>query len=665
MFGAQYTAKAKRLRVFTSMKVKVDFKGGVGTFADTRLLSPWNQPAVSLYKSLITNFDVASGALSSVTHALCGEEILIITSSGLRAAADKLAAARQHDGFRTKVYNVGAPGVGSTADQIRTFVQNEVWSTTCTVRPNYLILLGNTANVPTFPSDDTTPGDVPSDLDYALKIHGLYLPDLAVGRISAASLSDANTAVDKIIGYEDSPPFDSAFYKNATVTSYFQTTNNSQTQDERGFTRTAEAVRAGLLANGKSVSRVYTTAATNPLTYDTGDAIPSDLKKPGFAWNGTGTDVINQINSGRFLLVHRDHGYETGVTNPDFSTGDVPSMTNGAKLPVVFLIDCSAGTFDNPGTASLAEAMQRRAGGGSVAVIAASRVSPSETNNVFTLGLVDAIWPNILPYDGGSTPTYRIGDVLNLGKLHVLLKAADIGADSARTENRLYQLFGDPSMEIRRSNPLLTVGATAVLQGAAVRVASGAATGKGGLATLLQDGVPIGKAVLDGAGNATIAPDAPVTDGSKLDVVLDQAGSIPATITLRAATPPPPPPPPARPDLQFASLTQSAAVSLWTLKVTNAGPVDAGPFQVTVSALSRQFNTPQRVTRTFTFAHGVKAGATIAADSDRRPRPDPAMPNRRERRFGRGRRRVRRDEQPGAARHRGRLPAADRFRTWV
>lgn len=626
MFGAQYTPKRRRLRVFTSMQVKVDFRGGDGVFADSRLLSPWNAAAQGTYRSLVRNYDVATQHLgASLGQLFCGEEILIITSPALRSAADKLAGARQADGLRTKVYETGGGSgqVGTTADQIRDFVQKEVWSTSCTVRPNYLILLGDTANVPTFPNDPTTSGSIPSDLDYGLKIKGLYLPDLAIGRISAGDVTTATTAVDKIIGYEDSPPFDAAFYRNATVTGYFQTTGSAPTQDERGFVRTAEFARGALIANGKTVSRIYTTAASNPLTYDTGDAIPGELKKPGFAWNGTGTDVINQINAGRFLLLHRDHGYETGVTNPDFSTGDVPSMTNGTRLPVVFLIDCSAGTFDSPGSPSLAEAMQRRAGGGSAAVIAASRVSPSETNNVFTQGLVDAIWPNALPYDGGATPSYRMGDVLNLGKLHVLLKGGTLGPDSARQENRLYQLFGDPSMPIRLTNPKLAIGASGLLLANGVSVSLGQAAGAGGFATLLQNGVPVGKALVGADGNAQVQSDAPLDPGTKLDLVLDQPGFVPATIALRAAAPPPAPPAP-KPDLQYASLTQSAASGLWTLRVKNTGNADAGAFSATVSGFSTQLQ--QDVTRTFRFGQGVKAGATVAADSTSDPIYGPSCP---------------------------------------
>lgn len=619
LLGAQYRPHSKRLRIFTSLTVTVDFKGGNGTFGDARMTSAWNAPALQLYRNLFVNVSTAVAHAGSEAHfALCGEEILIVTSHALRPAADTLAAARQHDGFRTRVVETGsgAGQAGTTADEIAAYVQREVASPTCLVRPSYLILLGDTSQVPTFPSDDTTSGDIPSDLDYSLRFHGLYLPDLAVGRISAGDVATANTVVSKIVGYEDAPPGGTAFYRNATVTSYFQTTHDSDTQDERGFTRTAEAVRDGLIANGKTVSRVYTTAATNPLTYDTGDPIPSALRKPGFAWNGTGADVISQINDGRFLVVHRDHGYETGVTNPNLTTGDVASMTNGGKLPVVFLIDCSAGTFDDPGTPSLAEALQRRAGGGAVSVIAASRESPSETNNVFTLGLVDAIWPSVLPYDGSSTPTLRMGDVLNLGKLHVLLQGAQLGADSARQESRLYQLFGDPSMEIRRSAPAFVGLAQTSLAAGVVNISVSGAGSDGALATLLQDGVPIGKALLDGRGAATLRPDAPIGDGTKLDVVIDQGGFEKKTIALRAATPPNPPPPPSNlPDLQYGALQTQPQLGFMTIAIKNAGGVDSGPFSVDVSAQSGQFTgVPTLETRTFEFSHGVPAGQAVAGD---------------------------------------------------
>ncbi|MGK2936278.1 MAG: C25 family cysteine peptidase [Solirubrobacteraceae bacterium] len=44
-------------------------------------------------------------------------------------------------------------------------------------------------------------------------------------------------------------------------------------------------------------------------------------------------------------------------------------------LPVFFSINCSSGRFDSPGSPSFSENLLRRAGGGAVGVIGASRTA--------------------------------------------------------------------------------------------------------------------------------------------------------------------------------------------------------------------------------------------------------------------------------------------------
>ena len=56
----------------------------------------------------------------------------------------------------------------------------------------------------------------------------------------------------------------------------------------------------------------------NPTNYYDGTAIPSNLRRPTFGWNGTTADVTNGINAGRFLVFHRD-GTVTEELEPLFS----------------------------------------------------------------------------------------------------------------------------------------------------------------------------------------------------------------------------------------------------------------------------------------------------------------------------------------------------------
>jgi Peptidase family C25 len=87
---------------------------------------------------------------------------------------------------------------------------------------------------------------------------------------------------------------------------------------------------------GVAVDRVYGKhPGSNPQRFNDGTSLPASLKKPAFAWNGTGAQVSAGWNDGRFMVVHRDHGWSDGWGTPGFGTGDVNALTNGARLPVV------------------------------------------------------------------------------------------------------------------------------------------------------------------------------------------------------------------------------------------------------------------------------------------------------------------------------------------
>ena len=137
----------------------------------------------------------------------------------------------------------------------------------------------------------------------------------------------------------------------------------------------------------------------------------------GFPWNGSTSDIVNAINDGRFLVLHRDHGWTDGWSSPSFATGDLAGLSNGALTPVVYSINCASGMFDNEtlnpaaqvypyphsaGDVSWAETILRMQGG-AVSVIGDTRVSPTWANSALTRGLFDATWPDVLPLDGGPT----------------------------------------------------------------------------------------------------------------------------------------------------------------------------------------------------------------------------------------------------------------------
>lgn len=430
-----------------------------------------------------------------LTTAICiGSEYLIITDPAFRPAANALRAWKNSKGISTSVVETGSdPGdAGTTAAAIRDFVKRRYDN--CFVRPSYLLLLGDAEHIPPF-YRSTVYGDLGgTDLDYSLMTGGDTLPDLAYGRIPVDSLDSANTVVNKIVAYEDTPPFAPAFYENVTVASYFQCCRADVANDgtdSRSFIETSELVRNHLIGAGKDVERIYhtdddyhddptkagyynaATRSTVPNRYYNGALLPAALRaSSGYPWDGDSADVISAFNAGRFLILHRDHGGINGWGDPNFGTGSLPALANGALTPVVYSINCASGLWDNEtrnpandaytyntnaGGAYFAEALLRQ-NGGAVGVIGDTRNSPTWANSALTRGLIDATWPTLLPY-GGAGSIRRLGDILNHGKLYMLGQvgvaqtAGSVSLGEANTNNILYHVLGDPTLTMWKSNP--------------------------------------------------------------------------------------------------------------------------------------------------------------------------------------------------------------------
>jgi hypothetical protein len=489
--GGQYTPRKKKLHVFTSLDVTVDFGGAnQGVFGDgTAMNSPWEGYFRRNYGRMVVNAGTALDKLGTgPAKPFCGEDMLIVTSPTLKPAADTYANARKAAGYHPRVVLVGpGPGqIGDTLAQIQAYILGEL-NADCDVRPSYVILFGNTAHVPTWHPPCAEGGDpaecsIPSDLPYSLNFPSDLFADVMLGRIPAPDLESANAVVNKMVGYETTAPSaDLDFYTHTTVTAFFEqrykcVLNVGQEgapnckaangpvnahyepdyenhTDGRGFTKTAEAIRNGMLNTGLNVDRVYTKGddpQVIPEQYYDGTPIPDYLKLPTFPWNGTGADLLAHYNAGRSLILHRDHGWNYGWANPYLTTADVPSMTNGKKLPVVFGVNCSSATFDIPGSPSFVEQQVMKPDGGAFAGFGDTQVSPTWPNNHMALGFFDAMFPDLRPEFGSADATTRLGDILLSGKNFM---AAHNDGGGEYQEHYLYHLLGDPSAQAWVSVP--------------------------------------------------------------------------------------------------------------------------------------------------------------------------------------------------------------------
>lgn len=551
--GAQYDPRRRRARIFTSMDLTVTFRKP-GGWLPKRVRTAQEAPFRRLYRSSLANYGtVARARASSVAHPAqsCGEEYLIVTSPALRPAADTLAVSKTAAGFAVGIREV-APN--TAAADVRTFIRGELNSTTCT-RPTYVLLLGDTSHVPSFVEPwcaDPPTCSVTTDLSYSLDGVGTdAFADVMLGRIPANTLAVAQTTVDKIVTYQTqlpAPPGDD-FYNHATVTSNFE---GLGPRDARGFTLSAERMRAGLRSRGHVVTRLNTAlAAADIQQFKDNTPIPDELKRPATPWTDGRDQVVSELNAGRFLFVHRDHGSRLGWANPGINVNDIGRLnSNSTKLPVVLAINCSSAGFQFPGNPSFDEQLLHRVGGGAVAVIGDTDASPTVQNDQLTVGWADAMFPATVPTFGSAQPLRRMGEILNAGKAYMASLAGPTQQLTGQVyrEHLLWHLLGDPSMEIRSAEPVafdttklttrfvhrtdsFPVGDPSFR----VRVTSTQAGTDGTLATLIHAGEIIGRATMTN-GVAEITP-TKRTDSASLSVALERDNFMATTLPVSAPVP--------------------------------------------------------------------------------------------------------------------------------
>jgi Peptidase family C25/Propeptide_C25 len=541
--AGRYNPVSDTLELFDSIDFEVRFEGGTGAFITNQTVSPF-EAASSAVAALVLNESAVRRFFDEIDLSVLpclGEELLILTHPSFRAAADTLATWKTSKGIATTVREVGAGTAFTTGAQIDALIQSRY--DTCKVRLSYVLLLGDSEFVPpsrtdwdsTMPDTCSSCGDATtgSDWGYAVYPHFLFdiFADFGVGRIPVDTLTEAQRVVDKIVGYEQNPPFlglisGAPFYTSAAHASYFQCCRTDVMQagtDMRSFVETSELLRNVLLGRSYAVDRIYDTntdyqdtfvADTTPRRFFNGALLPAGINPAsGFAWDGDTNDVIASFNAGRFLVFHRDHGGNTSWGDPAFSTGNFASLSNGARLPVVYSVNCASGNWDRETdgsgtTESFMEQLLLLAGGGMVGGLGDNRNSPTWANSALSRGFFDATWPEVAPGFGSGASQRRLGDILNHGKLYLLSQlgvaqtAGEIVLDGVLGQWIMWHVFGDPTLEMWTRNPHRITLDTNVIAAVQQDRIQARYTVEGAELTALQliggEPVPVGRAVVKG-----------------------------------------------------------------------------------------------------------------------------------------------------------------------
>ncbi len=404
----QYNPQRQELLVYTEIDVRIVFDGGNGRFGDERLRSRFWDPLlrqhVLNHESLpVVDFHAPRGDRN-------GYQYLIICPDNPEfiAWADTLKAWRQLQGISTEVFTTTEVG-GTTSTAIETFLNNAY--NTWDPAPDAFLLLGDFPGTGLLDSGITSPtwnSYCVSDNIYA-DVNNDNMPDMVHARLTGRDGAEMGTMIQKMLAYERSPYTDPDFYDHPLIAGGWQT--------ERWFILCCEIIY-GHQANalGKTPTREYaiyqgspgSSWSSNPNTYMLVDYFgPEGLgyipETPGHLtdWGGNATRINNDLNAGAYLLLHRDHGAETGWGEPAYGNSNLSGLSN-EMLPFVFSMNCLTGKYNWSGEC-FTEAFHRM-GQGALGLIAASEISYSFVNDAYVFGLFDTMWPDFMPDYGPYPP---------------------------------------------------------------------------------------------------------------------------------------------------------------------------------------------------------------------------------------------------------------------
>ncbi len=514
----QYNPVTKELLVYRDIKIEVTFEGGNGHFGDDRLRSRWWDPIlhdVFLNEESIPemNYNKSFQGTKDV-----GCEYLIITPDNpeFQSWADSIKQFRTKQGIQTDVITIGEIGTNS-AYNIEGFVNDAFnnWD----IVPAAILILGDYGTNP----DNSIMAPIwnnycVSDNIYA-DVNGNDMPDIIFARITAQNETHLETMITKFLNYERTPPTSEDFYNHPITALGWQTERWFQICSEvvGGFWRNElgkEPVRVNEVYGGNPDVDPWSTATnTNVVLNFFGPSglgyiptSPSDLGD----WAGGNADDINAaINDGSFMLQHRDHGFEQGWGEPDYSSPDISGLTN-TDLTFVLSVNCLTGKY-NLANECFTEVFHRYKyngqNSGALGLIAASEVSYSFVNDVYVWGLYDNMWPDFMPQYGSSVDPRGVLPAFGNAAGKYFLKQSNwpYNTNNKEVTYNLFHHHGDAFLTVYSEvpQPLTVLHADQMLSGATTFTVQADANA---FIALTVNGEIIGTATSDGTPADVLIP---------------------------------------------------------------------------------------------------------------------------------------------------------------
>jgi len=411
----QYNPVTGELIVYRDIEVNVRFEGGSRSFGEDRYRNRWWDP---ILEDAVINFatlpKIDYDARTANSSRSTGYEYLIVVPNNPEFSqwADSIKKFRNEQGIYTGVVKLSDIGTNVSAAMLESYFNNAF--NTWDIPPTAVLLLGDYGQANANANSIISPiwdNYCVSDNIYA-DVTGNSMPDIIFARITAQNATQLESMVGRFMKYERTPPTSASFYANPITALGWQT--------ERWFQICSETV-GGFWKNvlGKTPVRINEVYQGNPNVDPWSTAtntatvlgvfgpnglgyIPSSPTALGGWTGGNSTAINNALNAGSFMLMHRDHGMETGWGEPSYTNGSINGLTN-TDLSFILSINCLTGKY-NWTSECFTEKFHRytynNQPAGALGLIAASETSYSFVNDTYVWGMMDNMWPNFMPQYG-------------------------------------------------------------------------------------------------------------------------------------------------------------------------------------------------------------------------------------------------------------------------
>ncbi|MBN2542976.1 T9SS type A sorting domain-containing protein [bacterium] len=386
----RYNPVSGEIIVISTMEIEVKFRAGIRS--DPRLANSVSFREIK--RAAILN--LAPSEVTDLVTLPC--VYLIIAGDAFIDEISDFVNWKSQKGYTVVVESYS--GVGGSLTGLQDYIANAY--STWEHPPEFVLLIGDVEHIPA----NYVTGFYTHYTDlYFVTVDGEdFLPDILIGRVSVQDVDQLHTSLDRIIEYEKT-----AFHN-------------------RDWLKKPLFMACGDDGDWELAEGTHRYVYSRYMPYPDFE-VDSVWAHSG----GTGTDVINSLNDGRFLANYSGHGYSGGWGNPGMAISDIEGLDNDGMLPFVMSNSCLTGKFNE--STCFGEAWIRTPDRGAIAFLGASNSTYWTEDDIFEKRWYDAIFEdNIYTLTGA---TYK-------ANLDLML----FGTSLDRYYFEVYNLLGDPSMSL-------------------------------------------------------------------------------------------------------------------------------------------------------------------------------------------------------------------------